>query len=211
MTLAPTHAAEPRTLHIDADRTIYVVGEIDMQQTERVMKLAMAALSSNDPITIMIDSPGGLVDGGAILVKAIKALEERGLVVQCVTKNAMSMAMIILGDCTTRYALPNSRYLWHPVKAFTDGPISAEQAAALAEELSKLDNVYMPDLQAQLGMDDKTFHDAWETEKMWTAADLMKAAPGFMTPIDGVEDGSGKDFEWPQDAIRMPFRLPSFP
>jgi ATP-dependent protease ClpP protease subunit len=167
----------------------------------------MAALESKEPINILIDSPGGLVDGGELLLQAMKKLKAHGVPIRCVAKKAESMAMFVLGECTERYALPDSVYLWHPVKATTNDAISAEDAEKMLNDLRATDAKYNPPLRAALGIDLETYQQAWHDEKEWSAEDLMKAAPGFMEPLDSVEG-----VEWPQE-LRIPqrIRLPGFP
>ncbi len=193
-TLSSAAPAPLKTLKLDPKRTISLVGEVTMDQVGRVMSLAMMALESKEPVNILIDSPGGAVAGGEILMEAMRKLTSHGVVVRCITQNAMSMAMYLQTECSERYAMPNSQFLWHPVRASGFDRLTAEEAQQVADELKVLDEKYNGPMQDALGMDDEPYWAAWKAEKVWPAAELMKAAPEFMTQIAGTEG-----VEWPQD------------
>ncbi len=95
-------------------RTILLTGEIDKEQGERLIRqlLLLESLSS-DPITILIDSPGGDVDAGFAIfdmirfVKAPVRIVGMGLV-------ASAAALVLLAvPKESRLGLPNSHYLIH--------------------------------------------------------------------------------------------------
>jgi ATP-dependent Clp protease protease subunit len=95
-------------------RTILLTGEIDKDSSERAIRqlLLLEAISA-DPITILIDSPGGDVYAGFSIfdmirfVKAPVKIVGMGLV-------ASAAALILLAVASDhRFALPNSSYLIH--------------------------------------------------------------------------------------------------
>ena len=95
-------------------RTILLTGEIDKDSSERLIRqLLLLEASSLDPITILIDSPGGDVYAGFSIfdmirfVKAPVRIVGMGLV-------ASAAALILLAvPADKRFALPNSSYLIH--------------------------------------------------------------------------------------------------
>ncbi len=95
-------------------RTILLTGEIDKELVERLIRqlLLLESLSA-DPITILIDSPGGDVDAGFAIfdmirfVKAPVRIVGMGLV-------ASAAALVLLAvPKESRLGLPNSHYLIH--------------------------------------------------------------------------------------------------
>jgi ATP-dependent Clp protease protease subunit len=95
-------------------RTILLTGEIDKELGERLIRqlLLLESLSA-DPITILIDSPGGDVDAGFAIfdmirfVKAPVRIVGMGLV-------ASAAALVLLAvPRESRLGLPNSHYLIH--------------------------------------------------------------------------------------------------
>ncbi|MGO8692113.1 MAG: ATP-dependent Clp protease proteolytic subunit [Rectinemataceae bacterium] len=95
-------------------RTILLTGEIDKEQGERfIRQLLLLESLSVDPITILIDSPGGDVDAGFAIfdmirfVKAPVRILGMGLV-------ASAAALVLLAvPKESRLGLPNSHYLIH--------------------------------------------------------------------------------------------------
>jgi ATP-dependent Clp protease protease subunit len=95
-------------------RTILLTGEVDKDLSEKVIRhLLLLESQSSDPITILIDSPGGDVYAGFSIfdmirfVKAPVRIVGMGLI-------ASAAALILLAvPRERRYGLPNSSYLIH--------------------------------------------------------------------------------------------------
>ena len=95
-------------------RTILLTGEIDKEQGERfIRQLLLLESLSADPISILIDSPGGDVDAGFAIFDMIRFVRSpvrilgMGLV-------ASAAALVLLAvPKESRFALPNSHYLIH--------------------------------------------------------------------------------------------------
>lgn len=95
-------------------RTILLTGEVDKDLSEKVIRhLLLLESQSSEPITILIDSPGGDVYAGFSIfdmirfVKAPVRIVGMGLI-------ASAAALILLAvPKERRYGLPNSSYLIH--------------------------------------------------------------------------------------------------
>lgn len=95
-------------------RTILLTGEIDKESGERVIRQLLVLESmSDDPVTILLDSPGGDVDAGFAIFDMVRFVRPEirilgmGLV-------ASAAALILLSvPLARRFALPNSHYLIH--------------------------------------------------------------------------------------------------
>ncbi len=95
-------------------RTILLTGEVDKDLSEKVIRhLLLLESQSSDPITILVDSPGGDVYAGFSIfdmirfVKAPVRIVGMGLI-------ASAAALILLAvPRERRYGLPNSSYLIH--------------------------------------------------------------------------------------------------
>lgn len=146
------------------------------------------ALDSNEPIYILINSPGGYVSSGEEFMQAMYKLQAHGITIKCIANEAASMAMYILDACTERYAVPSARLLWHPVKAVIRQPISSRMADELSEELKRTDDYYRLPMIKHLGVDEESFEKyRWE-EKWWNVTELLHyAKDGYMQAIAGFE------------------------
>ena len=95
-------------------RTVLVFGEIDMRLAERVTaQLTALSAESDQPIRVIINSPGGHVESGDTVHDMIKFC---GVPVKVIGTGwvASSGAHIFLGaDRENRLCLPNTRFLLH--------------------------------------------------------------------------------------------------
>jgi ATP-dependent Clp protease protease subunit len=110
-------------------RTILLTGEVDKDLSEKVIRqLLLLESISLDPITVLIDSPGGDVYAGFSIfdmmrfIKAPVRIVGMGLI-------ASAAALILLAvPKSRRYGLPNSSYLIHQ-------PLSGIQGVATEIEI----------------------------------------------------------------------------
>jgi len=120
---------DPITERFLKTRTILLTGEIDKDLSEKVIRhLLLLESFSADPITILVDSPGGDVYAGFSIfdmirfVKAPVRIVGMGLV-------ASAAALILLSvPKERRFGLPNSSYLIHQ-------PLSGIQGVATEIEI----------------------------------------------------------------------------
>jgi len=128
------------TVDPDAATTVEISGPIDFQLVAPLVDKIVSQASAGTEITLIINSPGGEVNAGLFLINAMKLSQARGAKLRCITTGlAASMALQVFSQCDSRFALPNSFMLYHPVRVnlgggpFSPGIILTPQ---LAEELS---------------------------------------------------------------------------
>ncbi len=95
-------------------RTILLTGEIDKDQGEKIIRsLLMLESLSEDPVNLLIDSPGGDVDAGFAIFDMIRFVKcpVRILGMGLVASAAALVLLAVPKD--RRFALPNSHYLIH--------------------------------------------------------------------------------------------------
>ena len=78
---------------------------------------------NNKEIFIYINSPGGSVSAGNVLVQQLEALKSQDRVISCIADKAMSMAFIILQHCTNRYVLESSILMQHQMSLGIQGSL----------------------------------------------------------------------------------------
>ena len=144
----PVHGA----VSVDTARAIIldrpIVGNTVVPFTEAITKLVA---SSKDPIDIVLDSPGGSLIAGYLMVDQIEMAKKQGIKVRCfVRKLAASMAFQLLLSCDERYALPHSLVLWHPVRVNWNGPLTATDAVSTSKSLSLFDDMILTQILDEL-------------------------------------------------------------
>ena len=118
-------------------RTVLVFGEIDMRLAERVTAQLLALSAENDqPIKVVINSPGGHVESGDTIHDMIRYC---GPMVKVIGTGwvASAGASIFLGaQKESRFCLPNTRFLLHQPMGGVRGQASDIQIEA--EEIVKM-------------------------------------------------------------------------
>ncbi len=125
-------------------RTILLTGGIDDKQARRVCERLLALASeSQEPILLVLSSPGGHVESGDMIHDMIKFVEAPVKVLG--TGWVASAGALIYSAATkeNRYALPNTRFLLHEPRGgvggqATDVEIQAREIIKMRERLNKI-------------------------------------------------------------------------
>lgn len=125
-------------------RNVIVAGEINDKLAQRtVAHLLALSEESDDPITMLISSPGGHVESGDMIHDMIKFIRPT---VRCIGSGwvASAGALIFVGAAKeNRYCLPNTRFLLHQPSGgirgtSSDMMIQAEQVRLMRERLNQI-------------------------------------------------------------------------
>jgi ATP-dependent Clp protease protease subunit len=111
-------------------RTIYLYGEVNdtMSRAVRAQAEAMAR-RGKDPVSVVIDSPGGSVVDGLDIVSSIRGLQRAGIEVRAsVHGEACSMGAVIAAACDTCAIDAHARIMWHGITMMTFGDRADQRA-----------------------------------------------------------------------------------
>ncbi|MDZ4777843.1 MAG: ATP-dependent Clp protease proteolytic subunit [Alphaproteobacteria bacterium] len=125
-------------------RILTLTGEINDKQAKRITDSLLAlSAAKDDPITLVISSPGGHVESGDMIHDMIKFVKPR--VRMLATGWAASAGSLIFAaaDRADRYSLPNTRFLLHEPRggvggAASDVAIQAREILRMRERLNKI-------------------------------------------------------------------------
>jgi ATP-dependent Clp protease, protease subunit len=139
-------AAAPRLVekHYFDSRIVMMTGEVNSVMAERIcINLFALAQASNDPITLIISSPGGHVESGDMIHDTIKFIKPRVRVVGSGWVASAGALVYIAADKQDRYVLPNTRFLLHGPSGgvggkVTDIGIQAREMLIMKDRLNKL-------------------------------------------------------------------------
>lgn len=177
--------ASAGTLALQPAQTHVFKGVVDDDSVRDALQ-AFAKMPSRN-VTLVLDSPGGYVDSGLKLVTGMQLLQSQGYTFRClVTGMAASMAFGVLAECNTRYALPFSGLLWHPIRVSYRGAITTQLAAELAEMLEYYEAPFRARIQDQIKVDADWFYLHWYRETMHPGRTLAAMAPSFITEVSGA-------------------------
>lgn len=125
-------------------RQIFITGEIDDEiARDTCARLLAMAHVSNDPITVIVSSPGGHVESGDMIHDMIKFIEPQVRVLGTGWVASAGALIFVAADKKNRYALPNTRFLLHQPSGGVRGTaanidIQATQIVKMRERLNKV-------------------------------------------------------------------------
>jgi ATP-dependent Clp protease protease subunit len=90
-------------------------GPINSHTINHAITRLMEISQYNNKIHIFIHSDGGDVLAGLQLMNYMKTLQYQGKEINCISNTAISMAFVIMQQCTNRYVLPYSILMQHQI------------------------------------------------------------------------------------------------
>ncbi len=122
-----------KQVKIDMDRLIVLEGPIGGNAVDAALALNELNAENNKPVYILIDSNGGKVIDGGMLLSAMEA--SKAPVYTICHRVCASMAAIIHQYGTKRYMIDRSILMFHPASAGTQGTI--QQMKSFSDFLNK--------------------------------------------------------------------------
>ncbi|MBV1901230.1 MAG: ATP-dependent Clp protease proteolytic subunit [Kordiimonadaceae bacterium] len=125
-------------------RKILISSGIDMDMAKDVCaRLHAMAHVSNDPITVIICSPGGHVEAGDLIHDTIKFIAPEVKVLGSGYVASAGALIYVAAEKKNRYTTPNTRFLLHQPSGGVGGDatnisIQAEQIVTMRDRLNKI-------------------------------------------------------------------------
>lgn len=125
-------------------RTILLTGSIDDKQARRVSERLLAlSTESQDPILLVVSSPGGHVESGDMIHDMIKFVEAPVKILGTGWVASAGALIYTAAKKENRYALPNTRFLLHEPRGGVGGQasdveIQAREIIKMRERLNKI-------------------------------------------------------------------------
>lgn len=114
-------------LTVDPNRVLILRGVVsDASISPLLSQLSAYVAASSDKVYLIIDSPGGSVGSGLLLVNAMQAAKaDKGVKMVCVIQNeAFSMAAIIQSFCYQTYIIAGSGLMYHEAAFRVEGQVT---------------------------------------------------------------------------------------
>lgn len=198
-----------------SNRLIDVSGGVTFDSMKGAQKkLLELDAEGNEPIWIRINSPGGSVDAGLILIDTLKAVDSP---VHCIVESsAYSMAAILLTYCDKKYGMPHATFMLHEASYGTAGedPSNRSKLDFLTKYLDRLHEEIAKNLKMDLKKYRARIRDAW-----WMLADEAKSIgliDQIITNLSFEEVTVEKSEEkktvtWTEDKEQRPESAPKIP
>jgi ATP-dependent Clp protease protease subunit len=134
----------PVDKHLFDARTVLITGGIT-QELARDVTARLFALShvSNDPITVVVSSPGGHVESGDMIHDAIKFVRPRVRILGMGWVASAGALIYVSVPKEDRYCTPNTRFLLHQPSGGAGGPatdieIQAREIIKMRDRLNRI-------------------------------------------------------------------------
>tara|TARA_B110000977_G_C11021457_1_gene471493 strand:+ start:193 stop:969 length:777 start_codon:yes stop_codon:yes gene_type:complete len=111
-----------RTIELTSLNLISIRGPINAFSASKFIR-DTSQLATNE-INILINSPGGSVSDGNIIIEQIKSLNNSGVSINCISEFAASMAFIITQVCPVRLGISSSVMMQHQMSLGINGEIN---------------------------------------------------------------------------------------
>lgn len=185
-----TAMAAPKVFTASKDRTVFLVGEVGVNAFLLAAQIQELATESNDPIDIVINSPGGSVEAGLQLISSMNMAKSRGIKFRCVVPvMAASMGFQVLANCNERYALSYALLLWHPMKIFIMmGTLSADDLLYAGYRIRSTETPLVAQLIRELKITPDLFYYHYRHETVWFGYEFRSFSPNFLTVVDDIKN-----------------------
>ena len=159
--------------------------------TNRLLEVANN-LNKKQPLYMLINSPGGDLQVGTVIISTMQMIQSRGIKIICIsTIQAHSMAFILFSYCSKRYSLTNTGFLIHQARASvpTNMIMTAKDLRMQASQLDKINRKILSGIIAKSKMPKKMLTEGFYNEKLWLAKDLTKYAEyGWITIVKDIQN-----------------------
>lgn len=193
---APAHIVSD-TFSIDSSKVVHVTGAIDFDSQFKFDTELGSTIDLPGPRIVVINSPGGVVDVGAVMIQELQM--EKGMSVKvpyaprsivCVATNqASSMAFNLLTFCDKRYATPEMHSVVHKVALGGINPfvrLTAKNLRAYADDLEATDAPYRQANAIAMHLSLKDYDDYADLQRCWSSAELymIRYLDGIVNVVD---------------------------
>lgn len=172
--------------------TIEITEQIAYQTSNKMANDILRHSRTNNSIYMLINSPGGSVSAGNLIISAMNIAKLRGVTFVCLsTKYAHSMAFILMLHCDKRYALEGTRFLIHGVRYYS-APFqiteNTEQTTKQAhEDLRRANIQFLNMITKSSGISLDVLKPAFYGEKVWDVEELERNTYyGWITVTNAV-------------------------
>jgi ATP-dependent Clp protease protease subunit len=180
------------------ERIVFVTGEIEDTMASLIVAQLLFLESENPskPISMYINSPGGVVTAGLAIFDTMQYIRPRVSTVCIGQAASMGSFLLAAGEPGMRIALPNSRIMIHQPSGGARGMASdiEIQAREILRIRSRMNQLYARFTGRSLeeiekAMDRDTFLEAEEAKAFGIVDKVFETRPD--TEETGSEDGSG--------------------
>jgi len=167
------------------NRILTIIGEINQKTTKTTVEQLLALSSESDePITLLLSSPGGHVESGDSIYDLIRFIRAPVKIVGTGWVGSIAILIFLAADKKHRYCLPNTRFLIHQPSGGILG--DASDISIQADELIKIRKRINRIIAERTGKTQKQVNSDTERDYWMSAAESLKygLVGSIITSID---------------------------
>ncbi len=133
----PAGKESPMTAMLLQSRIVMIAGEVDQEMAADVVsRLLVLDAKSNEPIKVIISSPGGHVDSGYAIHDVMRFIASPVIALGVGWVASIAVPILLGAEKTKRLSLPNTRFLLHQPSGGAGG--QAADIRIEAQEILKI-------------------------------------------------------------------------
>ena len=180
------------------ERIVFVTGQIEdgMASLITAQLLFLESENPSKPISMYINSPGGVVTAGLQIYATMRYIRPRVSTVVMGQAASMGSFLLAAGEPGMRVALPNARVMVHQPSGGARGMASdiEIQAREILRSRTRMNDLYVQFTgrtleEIEKAMDRDTFLEAEEAKEFGLVDEVFETRPE--TESDGEPEGSG--------------------
>lgn len=154
-------------------RTVTLFGEVTSEQCQSICGqiLAMVEDDPHEPITLLIDSPGGNLMAGMMVYDLIKTIDAPVSTVAMGLAASMGQFLLSAGTKGRRWVFPSARVMMHQPSSGIAG--SAEDIRIQVEQHRLTRKKFEKEQSANIGQSIETIHKDSERDRWFSAEDAV--------------------------------------
>ncbi|MYF53822.1 MAG: ATP-dependent Clp protease proteolytic subunit [Gammaproteobacteria bacterium] len=167
------------------NRILTIIGEINQKTTKTTVEQLLALSSESDePITLLLSSPGGHVESGDSIYDLIRFIRAPVKIVGTGWVGSIAILIFLAADKKHRYCLPNTRFLIHQPSGGILG--DASDISIQADELIKIRKRINRIIAERTGKTQKQVNSDTERDYWMSATESLKygLVGSIITSID---------------------------
>lgn len=162
-------------LNFNTDKVATVSGMINNDVVDRYEAQLSTTAALPGPRVVLIDSQGGYVDSGVVLIQMMEIEKALGTRQVCIVVGAASsMAFNLLTHCDVRLSVASAHMTVHKMEGWSGGRHTSRNLRQVADDLDREDEPYRQANSKAMHLTLRQYDRYADAETAWTPQQLLK-------------------------------------
>lgn len=163
-------------LDFTTNKVVTVYGMVDDAMVDKYEADTKATTRLPGPRVVLIDSPGGYVASGSVLIQMMEQEKAAGIKQVCIVlHSASSMAFNLLTHCDVRLSVANAQMVVHKIETgWTNDRHTARNLRIMADEMDREDEPFRQANAKAMHLTLRQYDRYADAETDWNPQQLLK-------------------------------------